>query len=235
MSSVSRCSLLSRSLPLYQETVLKFFGNASQELQALLGNFKSCHHHHQYRIKSEEDETLEELMSSLTAADGSDLEDNVANIQPLLDFDNQTAQIKEQDISTLTACCYGNSPYQAIDDFGQLKTVQMDSESTSNQTTYECTDCVALPTDDDNDGTWSSKLLSPVPQTEATTGLHLLKLDPSVPLISLMPTSTTTTTTTSRATPVTPSSRDHTSSSAKPRSNWDELFADLDPLFNEKV
>ena len=235
MLSASRCSLLSRSLPLYQETALEFFENGSQELQALLHNLKPCHHHHQYRIKSEEDETCEELMASLTTADGSDSEDNVANNQPLLDLDDQNVLTMAQDSFNLTPCNYGDSPYQAIDDFSQLKTEQMDSELTSKQTTL---DCLALSTDDDNDSVLSSKS-----QTEATGDLHLLKLDPSVPLISLMPidnrtlppSTATTTTTPSCVAPSLPIPRDHISSSTNPRNNWDELFGDLDPLSNEKV
>ena len=228
MLNASRCSLLSRSLPSYQEAALEFFENASQELQTVLNDFKSCHDH-QYKIRNEEGEIFEEPK---TTTHGSDSEDDVENDQPLVDLclsDDPVAQTKEQESSTLTAS-YVDSSYQAVDTFNQLKTVQM--ESTNKQAALECSDGLASATDDD-DNMWSKLLLmTSSVQTatdEVTADLNLLKINPSVPL---MPTSTTSAVASSNTSSVL---SHHTSSSAKQRDNWDELFADLDPLSNEKV
>lgn len=232
MLNASRSSLLSRSLPSYQEAALEFFENASQELQTVLNDFKSCHHH-QYRIKSEaegeEEEEFEEELLAVTHA--SDSEDDTENNQPLLDLassDNQAAQTKEQEI--ISAYHFDNS-YQAVDTFSQLKTVQIDNQPANS-------DSLSLLTDDTM---WSKLLLSSTVQAvtdEATADLNLLKINPSAPLIPEV-----SSTITPHATPIASSSStsvlrsldDHTSPSPKLRDNWDELFADLDPLSNEKV
>ena len=231
MLNASRCSLLSRSLPSYQEAALEFFENASGELQTVLSDFKSSHHH-QYKIKSEEDIFEEHLT---TTTHGSESEDDVETNHPLLDLslsdDDQAVETKEEEGS---ADYYVDSSYQAVDSFSQL-TAQMDSELTNEQATLECSDGLASATDDDGN-LWSKLLLASSMQTaadEATADLNLLKINPSIPL---MPTISSTTT--SHITTVAASNSvlsNHTSSSAKLRDNWDELFADLDPLSNEKV
>lgn len=237
MLNASRCSLLSRSLPSYQEAALEFFENASQELQTVLNDFKSCHHH-QYRIKSEvqeEEEGFEEEPKSSTATTHiSDSEDDTENNHPLLDL--ASSDDKEQDSKDTLTACYVDSSYQAVDTFSQLKTVQM--ESMNKQAVLELgSDSLASPTDDT---TWSKLLSSSVEAStdEATPDLNLLKINPSVPLMPVVSSAIT-----SHASPVTSSSNvnvlhslsDSTSSSPKLRDNWDDLFAELDPLSNEKV
>jgi len=231
-------------LPSYQEAMLEFLENTSQELQTVLNDFKSCHHH-QYRIKSEaqeDEENSEEPESSLatTYISGSEDDDVENSDQPLLDLalsDDQTSQTEwEENLNSKTpTMVYADSSYQAVDSFSQLKTVQM--ESFNKQETGS--DGLTSLTDDT---TWSKSLLSSSVQTaadEVTTDLHLLKINSSVPLIPAA-----SSTVTSHVTPVTSSSsvsvlhsslRDHTSLVPKLQDNWDDLFADLDPLSNEKV
>ena len=237
MLNASRSSLLSRSLPSYQEAALEFFENASQELQTVLNGFKSSHHH-QYRIKSEaegeeeeEEGFEEELKSPLTTTHAIDSEDDTENDQPLLDLassDDQEVQTKEQEI--LTAYHIENS-YQVVGSFSHLKTVQMDDQPANSDSLNSLTD----------DTMWSKLLISSTEQTvvdEAATDLNLFKINPSPPLIpeassTITPHSTPATSSSSAS--VLHSLTDYTSSSPKLRDNWDELFADLDPLSNEKV
>lgn len=241
MLNASRCSLLSRSLPSYQEAALQFFENASQELETVLTDFRS-RHHHQYRIKSEdvqdEEDSSERPTSSLDDHASDSEDDDVENNQPLLDLaasnEDQATQTKDQESFN-----YANSSYQAVDTFSQLKVVCM--ESTDKQATLQPgTDSLALPIDDAG---WSKLLLSssiqPATATDrTTTDLSVLKIDHSVPLISTPISSTVTShitpTTSSSTASVLHSLQDHTSS-PKLHDNWDELFADLDPLSNEKV
>ena len=245
MLSASRCSLLSRSLPSYQEAALEFFENASQELHTVLNDFKSCHQH-QYRIKSEaqeEEESFEEEpeSSALATSHVSESEEDTENNQPLLNLassdDDQVGQTTEQESLNTEAVLmayYVNSSYQAVDNFSQLKNVQMES---INKQAVGC-DSSASPTDDT---TWSKLLLpSSVQPTDndATTDLNLLKINPNIPLMPMVSSAIS-----SHTTPITSSSSasalhslsDCTSSSPKLRDNWDDLFADLDPLSNEKV
>ena len=243
MLNASRCSLLSRSLPLYQEAVLEFFENASEELQTVLNDFKSCHHH-QYKIMSEEDETSEEPKSP-HGCDSEDSEDIAESNQPLLDLslgDDQAAEAKKQESSTLTADYYVNTSYQAVDTFSQLKTVQMDLEPTNKQATLEWSDSLVSATDDDDDDNmWSKLLLTSSVQTptdEATTDLNLLKINPSallMPMVSSTTASCVTAVASSNSSSVLHNLSDCTPSSAKLQDNWDGLFAGLDPLSNEKV
>ena len=237
MLNASRSSLLSRSLPSYQEAALEFFEDASQELQTVLNDFKSCHHH-QYRIKSEaegekeEEGFEEELKSSLATAHASDSEDDTENNQPLLDLassDDQAAQTKEQEILSAYRV---DSSYQAVDTFSQLETVQMNNQPANCDSLSSLTD----------DTTWSKLLLSstvqPVTDEATAADLNLLKINPSAPLIPEVTSTITphvTPVTSSGSTSVLHSLDDHTSPSPKLRDNWDELFADLDPLSNEKV
>ena len=229
MLNASRCSLLSRSLPSYQEAALEFFENASGELQTVLSDFKSSHQH-QYKIKSEED-TYEEYLTTTTHG-GSDFEDDVETNNPLLDLslsDDQATEIKEEENSTLTEDYYVDTSYQAVDTFSQL-TAQMDSELTNKQ--------VASATDDDDDDMWFKLLLASNTQTatdEATADLNLLKINPSIPLTPTVSSATTSHTTTIAASNSGSVLSDSTSSPPKLRDNWDELFANLDPLSNEKV
>lgn len=235
MLNASRCSLLSRSLPSYQEAALGFFEDASGELQTVLSDFKSSHHH-QYKIKSEED-TYEEQLTTTTGSEDDVEETN----HPLLDLslsDDQAAETKEEESSTLTADYYVDSSYQAVDSFSQL-TAQMDSELTNKQAALEYSDDLASATDDDDvDNMWSKLLLTSTIQTatdEASADLSLLKIDPSIPLMPVVSSTSTSHVTTVAASNSSSVLSDHTSSSAKLQDNWDELFADLDPLSNEKV
>ena len=50
MVSASRCNLLSRSLPTYQNELLKFSDSMANEFHKILVDLRS-HHHHQYKVK----------------------------------------------------------------------------------------------------------------------------------------------------------------------------------------
>lgn len=235
MLNASRCSLLSRSLPSYQQAALEFFDSASHELQTVLNNFKSCHYH-QYKIKSEEqeeeEESSKELKSFFATIHISKSENDIENSQPLVDLtlsDDQAAQIKEGESKVAPKAYYVDSSYQAVDTFSQFKTVQL--ESINKQVPLEpSSDSLASPTDDT---VWSKLSSEQAASDGATADLSLLEINPSVPLVSSTITSPVTPATSSSTASILHSLNDLTS--PKLRDNWDDLFADLDPLSNEKV
>jgi len=256
MLNASRCSLLSRSLPHYQEATLTFWENASQELNTVLDDFSSTHLH-QYRIKSDVDgENCEETQSPLTDSDN----DPENTRQLLLDLasteDVQTLLTDQDSPDTQDATGDFSSSYQNVDSFDQLKEL-LKKESSNVQAISEASSVVTLPqpvlsSSDQDMKYWVSTSITTVYSSDITT--ENLKADTtlvtSIPIIITTATAPITSeliSVTSHMSPVlshttapVTSHMSHKSTShdhrlPKHQDNWDDLFAELDPLSNEKV
>ncbi|XP_065916821.1 islet cell autoantigen 1-like protein isoform X2 [Dysidea avara] len=264
MLNASRCSLLSRSLPHYQEATLTFWENTSQELHTVLDEFSSTHLH-QYRIKCDTDEEISEE----TKSPSSDSDDDPENTrQLLLDLASTediqmslTDQVLTKDSSgTQDSTGDINSSYQNVDSFDQLKEL-LKKESSNTQTTPEASSVATLqPVSSSSDQDLMKYLVTTstmtVQSSTDTMSVNLASLKVDTASLTSVATTVAATPITSHLSPVTshtspvtshPSGRapvtsrksfttgSHDHGLHKHQDNWDDLFAELDPLSNEKV
>jgi len=253
MLNASRCSLLSRSLPHYQEATLKFWENASQELNTVLDDFSSTHLH-QYRIKSDTDEdNCEETKSPSTDSD-----DDPRQLLDLASTEDVQMSLTDQGLdspNTQDSTGGFNSSYQNVDSFDQLKEL-LKKESSNIQTTPEVS-TLSQPSSDQDLMKYLVNTSTATVNSSDTITVNLASLKVDTTLVTTLVTSVLCATTpitnrltsvTSHLSPVTSyttapvashmshktistSSHDH----GLPKDNWDDLFAELDPLSNEKV
>jgi len=235
MLNASRCSLLSRSLPHYQEATLTFWENTSLELHNVLDDFSTAHLH-QYKVKSDvaDEENCEEDKIPSTDSDDDDPENSrqlLLDLAPTEDVQTLlTDQILTKDSSdTQDSSGDFNTSYQNVDSFEQLKEL-LKKESRQPEASLAAT----LQPGSDQD------LIKYLMNTSTAAA------ETSTDTVATSMASLSTTSVTSGATvPVTscmsplshtsPKSTTVDSHQPKHQDNWDELFAELDPLSNEKV
>ena len=126
MAVVSRCNMLSKSLPTYQNGLLAFFNEASQELQKVLIEIKA-NHHPQYRRTSEIVEEQDLLRARETTAEAQKPREqdggNDDDVGLLLDIDafpvpqdDQTKHVEEGEQQNATSTDKAVAPDKDDDD-----------------------------------------------------------------------------------------------------------------------
>ena len=125
MAVVSRCNMLSKSLPAYQNGLLAFFDEACQELQKVLIEIKA-NHHPQYRRSAEimeEQDLLRARDTATEAKEPAEQDGENDDMGLLLDIDafstpgdGQTQQVEEGDQQNTTSTDEAVAPNKDDDD-----------------------------------------------------------------------------------------------------------------------